>query len=1807
MAIAGYEVREKIYESAKTLVYRGCRQSDGQGAILKMLKDDYPTSAEISRYQKEYEIIRSLKIEGAIAAYDLEKYQNTLVLILEDFGGYSLKEWLGDRQLSIAEFLEIAIKITGVLQEIHAAKVIHKDVNPANIVFNSETGELKFIDFGIATVLSGSNQTIANQNVLEGTLAYISPEQTGRMNRSLDYRTDLYSLGATFYELLTNQPPFTGNDVMELIHSQIAREPVPPHEVRREIPQTVSSIVMKLLAKAPEKRYQSAWGIKADLETCLQMLLETGEIADIILGGQDISCQFQIPDRLYGRSAEVETLHEAFLRVSKGGCEMMLVKGYLGIGKSTLVQEISKQITREGGYFITGKFESFQEKMPYSAVVSAFQELVRQLLAQSQEELNGWKEKLLAALGSLGQVIIDLIPEVELIVGQQPPVQSLAPGASENRFNIVLSNFIGVFCSREHPLVIFLDDLQWADEATLKLIELTLAPGSGQYLLIIGAYPDSEVNSNHPLTRALKAGRAKGAVINHITLSPLGPEEITELIADTLHREAQAVKPLAELVLRKTNGNPFFVHQFLRLLYSESLLTFNQPQSEVSQGEWQWDYGKIEAKNITDNVVDLTIAKLQELPAGTRQALCLAACLGNKFDLTTLSIISGNFAPETFQNLVPAIQSGLIIPISNLEKMESELDVPLLILNYKFRHDRVQQAAYALIDESQKTAVHLNIGRRLFGQINRQARTDRIFELVAHLNLGRALITDERELMQLAQLNLEASRLATEATAYSAAHSYLMAGIASLPSNSWDADYELTLALYRQRAEVEYLNGNFEQSLALIKIILKKAKSVLKVADIYKLLTVQYTLLMQHAEAIQASRQALSMLSIELPSADSHWALEVEVAAVREKLPFPASVSPGAASPGSASRTKEDKQIADFLEGPEMTERSKKVAVELLDNLLATAYQSDRSLFDWIVVKIVNLSLEYGHSPESSLGYSAYGILLGSLFGDYKSGYELSTLALRLSEKFNNQTQKCKICYIIAGYLNHWVKPLKEFAAMIESGYQAGLESGELQFAGYILFQKLFGRYFLGEKLPEILSESLDVLRFSQKTQNIQVTEAVWGCQMIVWNLSGMTQEKRYFHNEEMGEEQYLSNCYTHKNYAVICHYQILKSQVLYLYDRPESALSCAIAAQNLLGYIIGQFAVAAHNFYYSLIITDLYPSATPARQKQYWQQLVVNQKQMQIWADNAPANFRHMYLLVAAEMARISGKQLEAMELYDRAITEAREQDFIQNEALANELAAEFWLSLGKEEFAKIYMSKAYSGYRLWGGRRKVSDLQNKYPLLIAKSSITSSMTATLIMSNTSETESLSGGTALDLTTVMKASQAISGEIVLAELLNKLRKIMLENAGAQYGALIGRRDGELVIENAGNINYADVDLPPSTPVEASDKLPINVINYVARTLENVVLNNATSSEIFATDPYIKLHQPKSLLCMTIVNQGKSIGILYLENNLTEGAFTRDRLELLNLLCSQAAISIENARLYQQSQDYAQQLQQSLQQLQQAQLQLVQSEKMSSLGQLVAGVAHEINNPVGFIAGNLTHAQTYIQDLINHLQLYQQQFADPGEKISDHAVEIDLEYLLADLPKLISSMQEGTDRIRDISTSMRTFSRADTSKMVKFNIHDGIDSTLLILKHRLKANSKRTAIEIVKEYSQLPQLKCYPGQLNQVFMNLIANAIDAFDEDNQGRDVAQSNANPNIITIRTEFSSSKRSVIVKIKDNGPGMSAEVQQRLFNHLFTTKPPGKGTGLGLSISRQIVEEKHRGKLLCTSAPGQGAEFAIELPMH
>jgi serine/threonine protein kinase len=819
LKIEGYQILERIYESQNSTVYRGIREQDNQPVIFKVLEQDYPAPTELTRYKQEYEITCNLKnLEGFVKVYSLQEYQRTLVIIFEDFGGTSLK-MLKDNPVetqnisSLQQFLRIAIQTAEILAQIHAAKIIHKDINPANILLNPETGQVKIIDFGIATVFTRENPTLKNPNTLEGTLAYISPEQTGRMNRSLDYRTDFYSLGVTFYELLTGQLPFVADDALELVHCHIAKQPVPPHQVNPEIPQIISDITLKLMAKTAEERYQSACGIKADLEECLNQLQRKGKIESFPLGSQDIFDKFQIPQKLYGREAEVADLLAAFERIGdtknshQSRKELMLVAGSSGIGKSALVAEIYKPITKARGYFIAGKFDQFQRNIPYSAIVSAFSRLVRQLLSESEEQLNQWRKRLLDAFGANGQIIIDVIPEVELIVGKQQVLPELGATESQNRFNLIFGNFIRVFCSEKHPLVIFLDDLQWADSATLQLIQRMMGDADTQYLFLIGAYRDNEVNSTHPLMVTLEDIRSEGATINQITLIPLAEPHINELIADTLQCERYAVRDLAGLILKKTSGNPFFITEFLKNVYTENLLNF-----DFNERSWQWDIVQIEARAITDNLlVELMVRKLNKLPSTTQQVLRLAACIGAEFDLNTLSIICERSPAEVFSALKEAIESELIFTLS-------ELDTQLLIQNYKFGHDRIQQATYSLIDESEKQAIHLQIGRLLLKNSSPETRAKKIFEIVDHLNLGvgastalQPLLTHKQERNEIAKLNLIAGQKAKAATAYSAAVQYLKTGLNLLTEESWQTEYDLTLNLYQESVEAKYLNTQFER------------------------------------------------------------------------------------------------------------------------------------------------------------------------------------------------------------------------------------------------------------------------------------------------------------------------------------------------------------------------------------------------------------------------------------------------------------------------------------------------------------------------------------------------------------------------------------------------------------------------------------------------------------------------------------------------------------------------------------------------------------------------------------------------------------------------------------------------------------------------------------------------------------------------------------------------------------------------------------------------------------------------------------
>ena len=1506
-----YQILSKIYESSNSLVYRAVHKSRHHAVILKILKKDYPSPSELTRYKQEYEITRSLQIDCAIKVYELLPYKNTLAMVLEDFGGQSLDILLQSQTFSLSEFLSIAIQIAGALGEIHAANIIHKDINPSNIVYNPQTGQVKIIDFGISTKFTRENPTIKNPHLIEGTLAYMSPEQTGRMNRVLDRRTDFYSLGATFYRLLTRKLPFETEDPLELVHCHIAKQPnqvkSPNSKVKtEEIPQVISDIVMKLMAKNAEDRYQSAFGLKADFEKCLHQLQQNSKIVNFTLAREDISDRFTIGQKLYGREAEIETLLSIFQTIAEGtsktSIEMVLVGGYAGIGKSVLIQELYKPITKQRGYFISGKFDQFQRNIPYSAIASAFKSLVQQLLTESDAQLAQWREKLLAAFGANGQVIIDVIPEIEQIVGSQPAVQLLEPTETRNRFNTVFLSFLQVFCQKAHPLVIFLDDLQWADSATLKLLEVIMSDRDLGYLMCIGAYRDREVDLNHPLIKMRDRLQEQGAIVNTIILTPLQLVEIAKLISDALHQERENVKPLAELVYQKTSGNPFFINEFLKTIYEKNLLSF------ARAGKcWQWDIAQIEALGITDNVVDLMLEKLRKLSKATQQALYLAACIGNSFDLTTLCKLCKSSAEETFHNLLPAIQLGLIQPTSSLEITSSEtpLESALIVEKYKFQHDRVQQAAYALIDDARKESAHLELGRLLLKKLGKAELGDKLFTLVDHLNKGRGLLERDSEKIELVELNLSAGKKAKESTAYTASRDYLILANDVFPGDIWQERYAMAIDLYKELAEVEYLNGNFEQSQALIEQAIEQAKSAVDRANFYYLRINQYTLLARYIESLENGKTALSFLGISLPADNFQAVFEREVKDYRENL-------------GS-------RKISSLYDSPEMKISEKKAALKILSRLVSVALAINPELINIIAVKAVNLNLKYGHTQGSAMIYGFMAFTMAHVLHDYQAGYEYTSLGMKLADKYKDLASKVLVTQISANFISPWLMHLKLSEAINSEGIDAGLQAGDLQFTGYTYTYNLYNLIHQGKNLEFLLKEASQTLEFALKSQNSWAKNSILAAKIIIQNLLGLTQNKFCFVTSETDEADFFATCQAEQTLAAVCFYQILKTHILYLYGQPLE-LSYLEETEQLTGFIPGTISIARHNFYYSLTLIDLYPQASEMEKEKYWQKLEANQQRLKAWAEQCPENFQHQYLLVAAEMARLSSQWYESMNLYDRAIKFAKENEFIHDEALANELAAKFWFAQEKGDFAQIYLKKAYQGYQIWGAKRKVEDLNEKYLQWLA-----STPTATENNSiNSVTTTGKNSGEALDFAAVMKASQAISGEIVLEQLLNQVMKTVIENAGAQKGFLILNKGGNWAIEAEAALECDRITIMQSIPVDSVDPatgiplLSTAIVNYVARSHENVVLKNATNEGKFTRDSYITTTQPKSILCTPLLNQGKLDGILYLENNLAIGAFTSERVETLKIIAAQAAISIENANLYEKLEDYNRTLEQKV-------------------------------------------------------------------------------------------------------------------------------------------------------------------------------------------------------------------------------------------------------------------------------------------
>jgi len=1831
ITIPGYRIYGEIYTNDRTVIYRGMQLDQQKSVILKTLAQPYPTPAQIAQLLHEAEILKNLNLPGTVKLYQVEKYNHVPVLILEDFGGISLKEYLTNNQLELQQFLQIGIKLAETLGQLHEHHIIHKDIKPSNIIVKIETGDVKIADFAIASLLPGENPALHHPNLLEGTLAYMSPEQTGRMNRAIDYRTDFYSLGITFYEMLCGEVPFSAIDPMELVHCHIAKKPVAPCDNKKqkikgrinqaqtdEIPQIVSDIVMKLLAKTAEDRYQSAFGLGCDLEKCLFQLETTGEISHITLGEHDRSSNLQISQKLYGREAEVNLLLDTFERMRLGHTEIVLISGSAGMGKSCLVYEIHKPILQENGYFIDSKFEKFKSDIPYAFLLQAFQDLLRQILTETSAKLEVWRKKILNALGGKCQVIIEVLPEVQMIVGPQPPVPDLGLYESQNRFNLVFQKFIRVFAQKAHPLVIFLDDLHWVDSASLKLIQLLATNLENQYLLIIGAYKKQEINAIHPVMLTVEAIIKAGGNVSEIALSPLDINSVNQFLADSLNCPPEKSLDLAELLFQKTGGNPFFLTQLLKYIYSKKLLKFKFAPSDTSidiaeanvcesnpqkaypalkkceiAGEWQWDIEQIQEIGITDNVVELMIDHIQKLSESTQEMLKLAACVGNKFDLGIISKICEKSLVSAATDLWEALQSGLILPVNNAYKIPlalaattevtdqisrdftDELSLPIAdaaSATYKFLHERVQQAAYALISEPQKQETHLKIGRFLLQNAPPEQLEDYVFDTVNQLNAAIPIISSELEKFQLCQLNLIAGRKAKASAAYELAVKYLTAGIELLPQKSWQTDYDLTLALYESAAEAAYLNTEFEKMEKWAEIVLQHAKNELDKIKIFEIRITACTMQTKLQEAVQIGREALKMLGINLPES-----------------PVPLHIQQAMAQT-SAYLT--GKKIEDLINLPVMTNSRKLATMRVLSSMFSATFIVEPVLLPLIVCQQVNLSINYGNSAFSAFGYANYGAILQRIVRDIESGDRFGQLALNLSDRLNALEFKSKTLNLVAFILMHGKHHVKDTLPLLEEAYQSALENGDLESVGYAAVNICQSLYFIGQELLPLEQNMANYnhLLFQLKQETVLTWNQIY--RQTVLQLMGKSANPDILLSEAYSEEKLLRLLLKANDRVGLQHFYLQKLILAYLFGDIELALENSAQAELYLDGVAGFINVPEYHFYDSLARLAAYRQATNEEQEEHLFYANSNLKKLQIKALSAPMNLQHKCDLIAAEIAQTLGDIVRAMEYYDRAIAGAQENGYIQVQALAAELAGAFYLSIGREKIAKTYLIEARYCYQRWGAQAKVRHLESKYPQWLTSASISTNIETHKSTSSACTTSDSAG--VLDLTTAVKASQTLASEIVLDKLLAKMMKIVIENAGGETGFLILEKDGKLVIEASGSVDADRVAVMQSIPINFVDEereetlLAVAVVNYVARTQESIVLNDASREGQFTHAPYIIAFQPKSILCTPLIHQGKLSGILYLENNLTTGAFTPERLEILQLLSSQISISIENAQLYTNLQQFNQNLEnlvqqrtselsQTLEDLISAQKKLVESEKMAALGGLVAGVAHEINTPIGI---GITAASLLAEKVTKFFELYSK------GQIKRSELEKFLDTAMQSSNMILSNLTRAADLIH----SFKEVAVDQSSELQRtFNLKNYLEEILTSLTAKLR----RTKHKIEIKGDENIVLDSYPGVLCQIVTNLVLNSlIHAYDGEDEG-------------IMAFDFKLEGDRLIFEYADNGKGVSPENLSKIFEPFFTTRRGKGGTGLGLHIIYNLVTQKLKGTITCESQLNKGTKFMIEFP--
>ncbi|MEH2474380.1 PAS domain S-box-containing protein [Nitrobacteraceae bacterium AZCC 2161] len=1790
-------------------LYRG--SGNGLTPILLVAAEETSPGC-VERLEHEYALKSELDADWAARPVALTHDNGRMTLVLEDPGGTPLDRLLG-RPLDVSHFLRIAIPLAGALRHVHERGLIHKDIKPANILVESASSGVWLTGFGIASRLPRERQALAPPEVIAGTLAYMAPEQTGRMNRSVDSRSDLYALGVTFYELLTGALPFIAADPIELIHCHIAREPVPLDEFARAVPAPLSMMVMKLLAKTAEERYQTAAGVEADLRKCLTAWESIGRIEPFPLGLQDASERLMIPEKLYGRDGEIATLLAAFDRVVKhGGSELVLVSGYSGIGKSSVVNELHKVIVLPRGIFISGKFDLRLRDTPHSTLAQAFQGLIQQLLNGQADDIARWRDAIKEAVGNQGRLLTDLIPNLVRLIGPQPTVAVLSPVDAELRFQTVFQRFVGVFARAEHPLVIFVDDLQWLDPATLTLIEYLLLHPDTRHLLLIGAYRDNEVDSAHPLMLKLAALRRAGARLDQIVLGPLSVDNVNQLLCDTLRHAPDEMRPFAELVHRRSSGNPFFAGQFLTSLAEEALVEFD-PRSR----SWTWNLDAIVDKKFSDNPVDLMIGRLRRLSPEAQEALKLLACLGNHADFATLAKLRTESGEAMHASFRDAVRAGAAVPREG---------------SYRFFHDRVQEAAYALIPTEGRAELHLRIAHLLVAETEQERIAEKIYDLVNQLNLGSGLISEWPEKVRAAELNFVAGRKAKASTAYASASNYLAAGIAILSDEGWQRSYDLMLGLFLERAECEILKPNLEVATGLVEALLIKAQSKIDQAEICRLRIMLQLRQGNYAPAVRTALECLRTFGVDLPDSPTPEQMRAEYEEMR--------------------RAVGDRPIESLVDLPMMDDLEMRAVMKLFSALGELAYHADGDLFQMISCWMVKLSCRHGTSEYSTIGYGAIAVVLGPAFHRFADGEAFARLAVAIAERYGFSAQKAGAHFLMQMAVL-WTRPIEDALTCLEAAIRSVGETGEMVYACFNRQHRLTDLMARGDPLDQVWLESAGALDFVRKYK--------FG-QLVILSIQGFVQSLRggAGSSAPLDEAALEARVLRGGVPLVACFHWILQLQRHVLLGNAERALEFAAKAKPILWSARLNLQSMDYCFYHSLAIAAVFEAASPERRAALREDLIEHLASFQRWAASCPATFAHKHALVSAEWARLAGGDIEAMQLYEQAVRSAAERGFLQDRALAGELAARFYRLRGLDKVADTYLDEARDCYARWGAKAKVAQLDQGHPRVRQQ--------APLVLKPTIEAPVEQ----FDLAMVVKMSEAVAGEIVLERLIETLMTIAVEHAGADRGLLILPHGGENRIEAVARSGRDGVRVHLlETPVTPSE-LPLLILEQVIRTQSQVILDDARGQNMFAEDEYMSRKRVRSLLCLPLLKQAELIGVLYLENSLASHVFTPARIAVLKLLASQAAIALENARLYRDvaereakirrlvdaniigilisgrtgeiieandaflrmvgydredlaagnmrwtdltppewrtstasalegmdttgavqpheseyvrkdgsrvpvligSAGFDEQRDQGVafvldlterkraeEAFRKVQMQLAHANRVATMGQLSASITHEVKQPI-------TAAVTYALAARRWLSAEPPNFREVDDALS-----------------LI--VKEG-NRAGEVVARIRALIKKVPAQKDAVEINDAIREVIALTRTEAANNSVSVRMQLAEG------LPCVQGdrvQLQQVLLNLIINAIEAM------RDIGEEEREL-LISTRNE----PDGVSVEVRDSGPGFAPADLDRVFEAFYTTKPGG--LGMGLSICRSIIEA-HGGRLWASANLPRGASFQFTLP--